>query len=143
MITAFVDGDEVVITKIEFADNLTKTDVTPLGSQAIEGRTRGKYTVEEKTMEMTTARWAELKLRLPTNGFGNKPFAIVVRAEDPDTNVLTSLGSDATFLDNCTINGVAATYENSEAVSMTVLKYQPQQIRWGTHTLNQINGLLP
>lgn len=141
MVTMFFDGVEWPITKIEYADNLTKADVNQLGQQRIDGRTRGKYEVEEKTFEMTKARWEDFLATLP-NGFGNEIFQVVVRAEDPDLNPLTSLGSQADTLENCTINGIAGSYENSEAVSMVVIKYKPQQIRWSGKTLNDAGGLL-
>jgi hypothetical protein len=141
MVTFFDSGNEWPITKVEYADNLTIASVTPLGSQEIEATTNGKYEPEEKTFEMTKARWEEYLLTLPTNGFGNSRFPIVVRAEDPDTNILSSLGSQADTLDNCRIIGIAGSYENSEAVSMVVIKYKPQQIYWSGRTLNRVAGV--
>jgi hypothetical protein len=142
MVTMFFNGGEWPITKIEYADNLTKADVNQLGKQSIDGRTRGKYEPEEKTFEMTKARWEDFLAVLPVNGFGNSLFPIVVRAADPDINPLTSLGSQADTLENCTINGIAGSYENSEAVSMMVIKYKPQQIKWSGRTLNSVAGIL-
>jgi hypothetical protein len=142
MVTMFFNGVEWPITKIEYADNLTKADINQLGKQSVDGRTRGKYEPEEKTFEMTKARWEDFLAALPVNGFGNSLFPIVVRAADPDINPLTSLGSQADTLENCTINGVAGSYENSEAVAMMVIKYKPQQIKWSGKTLNSVAGIL-
>ena len=143
MVTFFYQGGNVPITKIEYADNLTVADVSKLGSQEIEATTPGKYSTEEKTLEMTKAHWEELLLTFPGNGFGNVRGTGVVRAEDPDTDVLTSLGSQSDTIQNMRITGVAGSYENSEAVSMVVLKYKPQQIRWSGKTLNRVAGILP
>ncbi len=141
MVTFFDSGNEWPITKIEYADNLTIAEVVELGSQEIAATTNGKYAPEEKTFEMVKARWEEYLLTLAINGFGNQRFPIVVRAEDPDTNILSSLGSQADTLENCRIIGVAGSYENSEAVSMVVIKYKPQQIRWSGRTLNRTAGV--
>jgi hypothetical protein len=140
MVSFFYAGQEWAITKIEYADNLTIADVNQLGTQEIDATTNGKYTVEEKTFEMTKARWEEFLFVMP-NGFGNLRNPIVVRSEDPDTNLLTSLGSQADTLENCRITGIAGSYENSEAVSMVVIKYKPQQIRWSGKTINRVRGL--
>jgi hypothetical protein len=141
MVTFFDSGNEWPITKVEYADNLTIAKVRELGSQEIVATTNGTYEPEEKTFEMVKARWEEYLLTLPANGFGNTRFPIVVRAEDPDTNILSSLGSQADTLENCRILGVAASYENSEAVSIVVVKYFPQQIRWSQKTLNRVAGV--
>lgn len=140
MVSFFFASQEWAITKIEYADNLTIADVSQLGSQEIDATTNGKYTTDEKTFEMTKARWEEFLLLLP-NGFGTVRNTIVVRAADPDTNLLSSLGSQADTLENCRISGVAGSYENSEAVSMVVIKYKPQQIRWSGKTINRVRGI--
>jgi hypothetical protein len=142
MVSFFENGIEWPITKIEYADNLTIAEVVPLGSQEIEATTNGKYSTEEKTLEMTKARWEEYLATQP-NGFGNLRKSIVVRAEDPDTNLLTSLGAQSDTLENCRFTGVAGSYENSEAVSMVVIKYKPQQIQWSGKTINYVRGLIP
>lgn len=143
MVTVFVDGTPIEITKIELADNLVKATGSALGKQEISYVTRGKYETEEKTFEMTKARWEEFLTRLPSNGFGNKVFPIVVFVEDPETDPLTSLGNARDELIDCTIYGIAGSYENSEAISMMVIKYKPRQIKWSGKTLNLIAGILP
>lgn len=141
IVSFFYAAQEWQITKIEYADNLTVADISQLGSQEIDAMTYGKYSVEEKTFEMTKARWEEFLALLP-NGFGNSRQTIVVRAEDPDTDLINSLGSQSDTLENCRITGVAGSYENSEAVSMVVIKFKPQQIRWSGKTLNRVAGLI-
>ena len=76
MVSLFYNGVEWPITKVEYADNLAIADVNQLGTQEIDATTNGKYSTEEKTFEMTKARWEEFLLVLPT-GFGN------VRAVSP------------------------------------------------------------
>jgi hypothetical protein len=141
MVSFFFAGLEVPITKVEYADNLTIASVNQLGTQEIEATTEGKYETEEKTFEMTKARWEDFLTTLPGNNFGSVRFPIVVRAADPDINPLTSLGSQADTLENCRITGIAGSYENSEAVSMVVIKYKPQQIKWSGKTLNRVRGI--
>lgn len=141
MVSFFANGVEWPITKVEYADNLATADVVQLGSQEVEAITNGKYSTEEKTFEMTKARWEEFLLAQP-NGFGNVRFPIVIRAQDPDINPLTSLGSQADTLIDCKINGVAGSYTNDESVAMVVIKYKPRQIRWSGKTLNRVAGLL-
>jgi len=141
MVTLFFAGGELPITKVEYADNLTIASVNELGAQHTEATTDGKYETEEKTFEMIKARWEDFLATLPGNNFGGVRFPIVVRAQDPDLNPLTSLGSQADTLENCRITGIAGSYENSEAVSMVVIKYKPQQIKWSGKTLNRVRGV--
>jgi hypothetical protein len=142
MVSFFFGGIEWPITKIEYADNLTIVSVNQMGTQEIEATTEGKYETEEKTFEMTKARWEDFLAALPGNNFGSTRVPIVVRAADPDINPLTSLGSQADTLENSRMTGVAGSYENSEAVSMMVIKYKPQQIKWSGKTLNRIRGVI-
>ena len=143
MVSFFFAGVEVAITKIEYADNLTIASVSQLGTQEIEATTEGKYETEEKTFEMTKARWQDFLATLPGNNYGSVRVPIVVRAADPDINPLTSLGAQADTLENCRITGVAGAYEASESVSMVVIKYKSQQIKWSGKTLNRVRGVTP
>lgn len=128
-ITVFLGTTKAELSKIEYSDKLTTEVSRRLGQQGIAGRSLGIYEPGDVSIEVEEIVWrADILGKLPTNGFGDYPFTVVVSGTDPDPNPASSWGTFTDTLQQVRIGEVKHSFTSEAGVSMVSITLTTNQI---------------
>lgn len=136
-VTVTIGRAIVEVMKISYADSITTSTVTSMGSQEQDARTDGSYKTEQVSITIRGSLWRRDVLpTLPPNGFGNSRRSIVVGYKHPE------LGTDSDELAAARFVNLGAAMEAGEKAAEIELKCDIKQIFWGDgrFTLNRVKG---
>ncbi len=107
-ITLVFGRNEIPCTKASYGDAIETTTITNMGSQQIDGRTRGTYKTTDAKVSMQSQIFRDIFAPLlQKDGYGNEQVPIVFQYQHPD------LGDDSDYLDQCRFVGIDQALENS------------------------------
>lgn len=129
---------EIPLVEANYGDSIETETLTEMGAQEIDERSLGTYKTEDVSIKMSSTRFRSQFLpALAANGFGNKPFPMVISFSHPD------LGDDSDLLEQCRIVNLAAATAAAASVLTVEVKLVCNQIRWGSAraTINRKRGV--
>jgi len=129
---------EIPLIEASYGDSLETETLTEMGAQEIDERSLGTYKVDDISLKMSSARFrASFLPALAANGFGNKPFPMVISMSHPD------IGDDSDLLEQCRIVNLTEAKAAAATVLTVELKLVCNQIRWGSAraTINRRRGV--